>query len=442
MSASRPWLSETLRLSTVAGGAFVVGMPFGIPVLLALASTLGYFAWHISNLNRLQHWLKEGKRFEPPNARGMWGEVFNDIYRLQLRNRKRKRKLARYLKRFQEATAVWPDAVVILDGSDSIEWANTKARDLLGVRLPQDAGRPVGHLLRDPKISRFLTSGDSVEILQVPSPVRLGMTLALHVLPYGKKQQRLLVARDVTRLVRLEQVRRDFVANVSHELRTPLTVFNGYLETLSDAVDECPQGWAESLQAMQQQAKRMQHLVQDLLLLAHIEAEGREPLQRRVAVRDILESVRDEAQHLSGERAHRITLEADDTDLMGNARELRSAFSNLVVNAVQYTPAGGDIQIRWKRDAEGAHLEVQDTGVGIEAMHLPRLTERFYRVDVGRSRDRGGTGLGLAIVKHVLQRHDATLHVESTLGQGSLFRCSFPGERVALPLATDAAVSQ
>ena len=425
----------------MAGGAVVVGMPFGISLLLVLASSVGYLAWHISNLNRLQRWLKEGKRFEPPNARGIWGEVFNDIYRLQLRNRKRKRKLARYLKRFQEATAVWPDAVVIIDGSDAIEWANAKARDLLGIRLPQDAGRPVTFLLRDPWISRFLATGDPVEILQVPSPVRLGVTLALHVLPYGKKQQRLLVARDVTRLVKLEQVRRDFVANVSHELRTPLTVFNGYLETLSDAVEEHPQGWAESLQAMQQQAKRMQNLVQDLLMLAHIEAEGREPLQKRVAVRDILESVRDEAQRLSGERSHRITLEAEDADLMGNASELRSAFSNLVVNAVQYTPAGGDIRIRWASDAEGAYLEVQDTGVGIEAVHLPRLTERFYRVDVGRSRDRGGTGLGLAIVKHVLQRHDATLHVESAPGRGSLFRCRFPEERVALPIATDAVAS-
>ncbi len=434
------WAKEALRIGGALLLAALIGAMLGYATATALAAALAYLGWHVYHLNQLHWWLREGKKFRPPLARGVWGQVFNEIYRLQLRNRKRKRKLARYLRRFQDATAAWPDAAVVLDEVGAIEWANPRARELLGLRIPQDVGRRVTYFVRHPGFSLFLTAGGA-EPLQLPSPVDPDVHLAVYILPYGKKQQRLLIAHDVTRLRRLELVRRDFVANVSHELRTPLTVLNGYLETLGDVAEECPVGWGESLHAMQQQAARMQRIVEDLLLLARLEAESEEPREEHVSVPDLLESVTDEARRLSGAQGHHISLEAEAVTVTGDAGELRSAFSNLVVNAVQYTPPGGDIRIRWYRDERGVHLEVTDTGPGIEVQHIPRLTERFYRVDVGRSRESGGTGLGLAIVKHVLQRHDAELHIQSAPGKGSTFRCDFPAWRAETVLADPASLS-
>lgn len=441
MSIPTVWLKEVWRTAALVSVLLALGVMTGHPALFLLFGALAYLAWHYRNLLRLDRWLREGRNFQPPMARGVWGEVFHDLYRLQLRHRKRKRKLARFLARFREATAVWPDAAVVLDKRGAIEWANARASELLGLSLPRDIGRRVTFLLRHPAFAPFLESGISAESVELPSPVNPEIHLSLHVLPFGKKQQRLLIARDVTHVRRLEQVRRDFVANVSHELRTPLTVLSGYLETLSDAADECPPHWAPSLHQMHEQAARMQRIVNDLLLLARLEVETEAPAQEVVRVPKMLEAIAHEARALSGERGHRISVQAESLDLLGNPSELRSAFTNLVVNAVQYTPPGGAIDIRWYQDGSGAHLEVSDTGVGVEPQHIPRLTERFYRVDVARSRQSGGTGLGLAIVNHVLQRHHATLHIESVPGKGSTFRCDFPVTRIAQPLAL-AAVTQ
>jgi two-component system phosphate regulon sensor histidine kinase PhoR len=424
------WFKEAWRIAALGLLLTAVGFAVGHVTLLLLVGLVSYIAWHYFNLVRLERWLKQGKKFEPPSGYGIWDELFNDIYRLQVRNRKRKRKLARFLQRFREATAVWPDAAVILDKREAIEWANARASELLGLELPHDVGQPITYLVRHPAFIAFLERGSPAQSLEIPSPTDPDVHLLLHVLPFGKKQQRLLTARDITRLHRLEQVRRDFIANVSHELRTPLTVLAGYLETLTDAADELPEGWAHSLQLMQEQTARMQRIVNDLLLLARLEAEDQQPVQEAIRVPKMLEAIACEAQALSGTRAHHITLEAQEVDLHGNAGDLRSAFTNLVMNAVQYTPPRGTIRIRWYSDERGAHMEVSDTGVGIEPQHIPRLTERFYRVDVARSRQSGGTGLGLAIVNHVLQRHDAQLHIESVPGKGSSFRCDFPPSRV------------
>ena len=254
------------------------------------------------------------------------------------------------------------------------------------------------------------------------------------VVRYGKEHL-LLVARDVTPIHRLDQVRRDFVANVSHELRTPLTVISGFLETMSEEHSSYPQQWARqwgrSVHLMRQEAARMQHLVEELLLLSRLEMDKGMHRREVIAVSGMLAMISEEAIALSGtlngEPRHIFSVVADTgVRLCGNNTELRSAFSNLIFNAVQYTPSHGEINVRWYADASGAHLEVQDTGLGISAEHIPRLTERFYRVDTARSRDSGGTGLGLAIVKHVLNRHDAQLRIESELGEGSTFICDFP----------------
>ncbi|MBI5462228.1 MAG: phosphate regulon sensor histidine kinase PhoR, partial [Gammaproteobacteria bacterium] len=267
--------------------------------------------------------------------------------------------------------------------------------------------------------------------IQLPAPANQQLTLSLRLIPYAT-DQRLLVARDITRIQQLERMRRDFVANVSHELRTPLTVVAGYLETLlDDDSDEAARRWHKMLKSMYEQSHRMQGIVEDLLMLSRLETQAQPEQHQPVAVPGLLAQVREDAQRLSGEQGHQIALEADaELWLHGTESELRSLFSNLAFNAVRYTPAGGRIRMRWYADAQGAHFAIQDTGIGIAAHHIPRLTERFYRVDIGRSRGSGGTGLGLAIVKHVLLRHDGQLEVESQPGQGSTFRCDFAPARV------------
>lgn len=423
-----PWTAEFWRIGGLAFLALLLGLPTGHVAFFLFLGTLGYLVWHLVNLFRLERWLREGKKFQPPDAAGIWGEVYHHFYRQQQRNRKRKRKLAAILSQFQEAAAALPDAAVVVRSSGEIEWFNEAATRLLGLHA-QDVGQRVVNLVRHPAFTKLFAGGAGGPVAdpsEFPSPVDGQLTLVARVVPYGK-EQRLLVARDVTRLQRLEQMRRDFVANVSHELRTPLTVVTGFLETMNDGESPCARQWARSLQLMQQQTARMQGIVNDLLLLARLEAEDRIPRSEPVAVPALLAAIREDAVALSGEKAHVIRLEAEpDLWLTGSEEELHCAFSNLVFNAVQYTPDGGEILIRWYADDAGAHLAVKDTGVGIPAHHIPRLTERFYRVDVGRSRASGGTGLGLAIVKHVLSRHEGRLHIESVIDEGSTFTCNFP----------------
>ena len=424
------WAQELWRITLLVAAAFLIGALAGHITAFLFLALFAYLAWHLINLYRLERWLRESKKLQPPEAGGIWGGVFNHIYRLQQRNRKRKRKLAAMLNRFQESTAALPDGTVVLSPAGEIEWYNDAAHRLLGLRSPQDVGQRIDNLVRHPAFTDFFVKGDYSTAVEFPSPSDPEVRVSVLVVPYGK-DQRLLIARDVTRLQRLEQIRRDFVANVSHELRTPLTVLRGFLETLRDGAGTDPREWQRSLQLMEQQATRMQRIVNDLLLLSRLETEKEEPPRKRVAMPELLAAIVNEARVVSGERAHAITLEAEP-GLYLNADEdgLRSAFSNLVLNAVQYTPDRGRITIRWYADEAGAHLEVADTGVGIAAHHIPRLTERFYRVDVARSRQSGGTGLGLAIVKHVLNRHQARLRVASELGKGSTFICDFPAELI------------
>lgn len=419
------WISELWRLMGVAFVALVIGLIADNVLLLMLLAALTYLGWHFINVGRLQRWLTEGEDAYPPLASGIWDAVFNELGRLQARNRKRKRKLTRILTRFEDAAAALPDAVVVLGMNAEIEWFNNAAQDLLGLHWPQDVGQRITNLVRHPLFIEFLAARDYTKSVELAAPGNADALLAVLVVPYGN-ERRLLVARDITHIRHLEQVRSDFVANVSHELRTPLTVINGFFETANEAAPECPPGWQRPLQLMRQQAQRMQNIVQDLLLLSRLEMEQPARVETVVVAR-LLEAVVLEARALSGARKHHIVLDADtELGLRGNEGELRSAFSNLVFNAVQYTPEQGEVRVRWFRDETGAHLAVSDSGVGIAAHHIPRLTERFYRIDAGRSRQSGGTGLGLAIVKHVLNRHGAQLRIESEPGRGSTFSCDFP----------------
>jgi two-component system phosphate regulon sensor histidine kinase PhoR len=425
-----PWSAEFRRLLILLLLATLLGLLFGEVGLSLFLTLAGYLGWHLRNLHRLYTWLHEGRSFHPPEAAGIWGDVFNLIDRYQLRNRKRKKRLTSLIKRFQEATAAMPDATVILDAEGGIEWFNGAAQPLLGLQPGRDVGQRIVNLIRSPEFRRFLALGSPGEAMRMPSPSDEHIILSFRVVPYGK-EQRLLIARDVSQQQLLEQMRRDFVANVSHELRTPLTVVGGFLETLLDGSEEYPDHLTRSLQLMSQQTGRMSQIVEDLLLLSRLETDSNRPPRESVAVASMLKMVEAGIAPLASEKGLQLQFECDEgLWLYGAEKELYSAFSNLITNALRYTPEGGRVMVRWYRDEQGAHFEVADTGVGIAPHHIPRLTERFYRVDVGRSRDAGGTGLGLAIVKHVLNRHNGNLRISSTINRGSTFSCNFPIELI------------
>jgi len=426
---SRPWQKETWRLAGTVVGGLLLGALLGDALLGLLIALAIYTTWHLYNINRLVRWLREGKSFQPPEAGGIWDDVFEHIYRLQQRNRKRKRDLRRLLKRFHKITVALPDAAVELrPGSDEIEWWNNAAARLLGFQYPRDSGQRISNLLRHPVFLEYLKQAQYDAPVEIPSPVDEDIRLRLRIVPYWGNR-RLLLARDMTRMQRLERTRQDFVANVSHELRSPLTVISGYLETLADA-DEVSGEFAVQLATMQAQTARMNRIVDDLMLLSRLESERPQADPEPVAVAAMIDAIADQARELGAEQSHVIELDIDNgLCLRGREAELYSAFSNLVFNAVRYTPAEGRIAIRWKQIDDEPVFSVEDSGVGIAPHHIPRLTERFYRVDTGRSRASGGTGLGLAIVKHVLLRHDGRLEIQSELEQGSSFRCCFPAGR-------------
>ncbi|RJG12851.1 phosphate regulon sensor histidine kinase PhoR [Pseudomonas cavernicola] len=429
---NQDWRGAVIRrLLLLLAGCLLVGLISGEYAWSLVVGLAAYLGWTLAQLLRLHTWLKRHQADEPPpDGYGLWGEVFDNIYHLQRRDQRVRGRLQAVIDRVQESTAALNDAVIMLDSDGNLEWWNRAAETLLGLKTPQDSGQPVTNLIRHPTFKDYFEQNNHSEPLELPSPINDRLRLQFHITQYGNREHLMLV-RDITRLHQLEQMRKDFVANVSHELRTPLTVISGYLETLLDNVDDINPRWLRALQQMQQQGGRMQNLLNDLLLLAKLEATDYPSDNQPVAVDLLLLSIKSDAQALSSERHHRISLEADASlKLKGSETELRSAFSNLIFNAVKYTPDEGEIRIRWWGDEQGAHLSVQDSGLGIEAKHLPRLTERFYRVDSSRASNTGGTGLGLAIVKHVLLRHRARLDISSVLGKGSTFTCHFPSTQV------------
>jgi len=421
---SQAWQDELWRFIGLLLAGIFAGALFGQVMAGLLLVLVVYLGWHLYNLNRLVRWLRESKSFKPPEASGIWDEAFEHIYRLQQRNQKRKRNLSGMLKRLHKMTSALPDATVELrPGSEEIEWWNTAAARYLGFEFPRDSGQRISNLIRYPEFLDYLQSDDYAQGIEIPSPVNEGQTLRIRLVSYAGNR-RLLVARDMTHIQKLERMRQDFVANVSHELRSPLTVISGYLEVLID--DQLDARCAGPLRSMQQQTRRMNRLVEDLMLLARLESDEPGKGMQVVNVPDLIALVFDQGKTFSGKENHQFEVHIESSlCLLGVESELYSAFSNLVLNAVRYTPAGGSIHIRWARDGGTGLFSVTDTGPGIEARHIPRLTERFYRVDAGRSRARGGTGLGLAIVKHVLLRHQGHLEVDSEPGRGSCFSCRF-----------------
>ena len=428
------WYATLVRhMLLLVAGCLLVGLVTGhYGWCLALGLAL-YLAWTLKQLLRLHRWLREHQPDQPPpDGYGLWGEVFDSIYHMQRRDQRARGRLQAVIDRVQESTAALRDAVIMLDADGNLEWWNRAAETLLGLKTPQDSGQPVTNLIRHPRFKEYFEQEQYAEPLEIPSPVNDRLRVQFLITRYGNNEHLMLV-RDVTRIHQLEQMRKDFVANVSHELRTPLTVITGYLETLLDNVEDVNPRWKRALQQMEQQGVRMQTLLNDLLLLAKLEATDYPSDNLPVSVTALLQSIVSDAKALSGPRNQTISLDIeDDVLLKGSEAELRSAFSNLVFNAVKYTPEQGTIRVRWWADAQGAHLRVQDSGIGIDAKHLPRLTERFYRVDSSRASNTGGTGLGLAIVKHVLLRHRATLEISSVPGHGSIFTCHFAVAQVVV----------
>ena len=394
-----------------------------------LAGTLAvYLGVQLYRLYRLDHWLRNRSRLDPPDPGGLWGDVVVQVVRLHRRKKFHKGRVLQLFRELRRSTASMPDGVVLLNEQSEILWFNRKAGELLGLRRRTDFGLRIENLIRQPQFSRYLESGLHANPLVVRRKPGEDNWLSFQAVPYGSGQMLLLV-RDVSRQARLETMRRDFVANASHELRSPLTVIAGYLETL--ATDpELPSELQGPLQEMRRQSARMTSIVEDLLELSRLESSDEpvagEPLDVAALIATLRRDVLARPEHPA--EVH-VAVESDSR-LLADAGLLHSAFANLVDNAAKYTPPRGSITLRWWTGVSGGHFAVTDTGPGISAEHLPRLTERFYRVDPGRARATGGSGLGLAIVKHVLQRHGGELEVQSVPGRGSTFTCHFPAQRL------------
>jgi two-component system, OmpR family, phosphate regulon sensor histidine kinase PhoR len=426
--STHAWWFAGARLAAAAAMGLLAGWLLG-HVWAGLAATLAaYLAWHLVHLFRLDRWLRNRASMDPPDAIGRWGDVVAQVVRLHRRKNYHKQRLIHLFRQLRRSTAALPDGVVVLGRELEILWFNRTAARLLDLRRPADLRLRIDNLLRQPEFTRYVNGDDFDQPVIVRPDATGDHSLALQIVPYGEGQ-RLLLVRDVSRQLRLESVRKDFIANASHELRSPLTVISGYLETLSH--DATLDGELQApLAEMRRQAQRMTAIIRDLLELSKLEGDEREVAGRPIDVGALLALLRKDIlarPDRPGEVRVRL---ASSARLVGDEAEIHTAFSNLVDNAAKYTPADGSVEMLWWTDDAGAHLCVSDTGIGIPAEHVPRLTERFYRVDAGRSRATGGSGLGLAIVKHVLQRHGAYLEIESQLGKGSTFTCHFPARRI------------
>lgn len=428
-----PWSKELGRFAALMAAAILMGVIIQYPLFTILLSLCAYTTWHIVNIFRLERWLRQSSTATPPHGIGIWEHIFYHLYQLQVRHRKQKQKLTDQLKQFKESATAFPDATVVINAQGEIEWFNRSAMDLLGLKSPTDFGQRIISLVRHPRFAQYYNQRQYQDSIQIPSPVKDHISLHISIIPFGQELY-LLVARDISRIIHLEKMRSDFIANVSHELRTPLTVISGLLETLQDNKSAFPQRHHRPLDLMTEQSQRMQRLIEDLLLLTKLETEPVKNEKKIVDIPALIRSLAEEAMVISASKQHEITLDIDDNlYITCKEKELASAFMNLISNAIRYTPAQGHIRLSWYSDIHGAHFTVTDNGIGIATQHISRLTERFYRVDVSRSRDTGGTGLGLAIVKHVLERTGGSLHINSEIGKGSCFRCDFPPHLIHRP---------
>ena len=442
MGMSPTLLQALFAPAAVAVAAGIAWAVLGAPVAVAVLG-IGWGAiivFHVRNLDRLTRWASASSEFQVPEGAGPWRAAFSALYRRARVREAHQRDLGRTIERFQSAAQAIPDGMVVLDPQNRIKWANVHARTHLGLDERHDIGSPLTNIVRQPEFVRYLENGDFSEPVIIVSQREADLTLAIHIVPFGV-EERLLISRDITRLETVARMRRDFIANVSHELKTPLTVISGFLETLQELNLDDKQR-ERFIQLMQEQASSMQRLVEDLLTLSALESEQNPLADEPFAIVALLLQLSSDAKGLS-QGQHAVALDIGDAaTVKGSRDELASAFGNLVSNAIRYTPAGGTITLTWRVDYNGTGVfAVADSGIGIAPEHLPRLTERFYRIDRSRSRATGGTGLGLAIVKHVLLRHQATLEIASEPGRGSAFAVRLPAKRVQrAPVAPDGSV--
>lgn len=414
---------ELQRIGLLAAALSIAGFLNGqIAITLMVGGAL-YMAWTLSKILRLYQWLDSGGKGMPADATGVWGDISDQLYRLQKRNKRVKSDLRSVTKRIRQVTEALDEGLVILSHDRTLNWWNPAAAKLLGLRN-DDRHQPITNLIREPLFVRFIQSEKFDLPLELPSPNESLRLLQFSARGFGQNELTLVVL-DITRLRQLEEMRKEFVANISHELRTPLTVLTGYIETLqSQSIEGLPPTWSKALLQMGQQTERMNLLAEDLVMLSRLESTSL-PSKASVDLELLFQPILDSAVALSAGK-HNITLTSCDKPILeGDAKELHSALSNLVYNAVKHNPKGCNIAINIARDASALSVSIADNGVGIDPRHIPRLTERFYRVDNSRSTQSGGTGLGLAIVKHALLRHGGRLNIASTLSKGSTFTCRF-----------------
>jgi len=423
----------TLRSWKFHGGRFIAAMLLlllagwisGSPLLLIEIALVAYVIWHLVNIFRFRRWLGQPLG-EVPESYGIWAEIFDKIRSIDLQRQQQESRYRNMIAEFQNLTNALPDATLVIDAHDNITWCNDTSVSILGLKVPEDLGQAVTNLLRGPDFAEWLAKADRANsTLEMRSPANSNRWLHVTAVPF-QEDQWLIVLRDITDIHNVEQIRRDFVANISHELRTPVTVLLGYLELLQN---HPARDVAEAVERMHGQVVQMKSLLDDLLELSRLQSDEIQGEEAEIDIPAMLEQLKEQAEEISQGR-HCLKFEMDlKLCLRGISADLESAFRNLIVNAIHYTPEGGTISVAWRDSVEGPCFSVADTGIGIPQRDLPRLTERFYRVGSDRARKSGGTGLGLAIVKHVLNAHRARLRIRSELGEGSEFVCMFPPER-------------
>ncbi|MEM7504195.1 MAG: phosphate regulon sensor histidine kinase PhoR [Pseudomonadota bacterium] len=416
-----------LGIAALLGACLLIGAIYGRPVAGLAVGALLALVWQLWLMLKFERALRTGDFEDVRYNSGFWSHAFSLLKKQRQRGRKHKRRYRRLLHEVRNSTNAMPDGGIILNDRFEIVMCNAAAQELVGFKPRTDRGQRVDNILRDPTFVSYLRAGDYEQPIEIPSPMHDGSWLYLQIVPYGENQ-RLLLIRDVTERVRLTKMRRDFVANASHELRSPLTVINGYLDAL--AMDsEVPDDWERPLQQMQEQATRMRQIIEELIELSRLETAGSAPDDIDVDVPALLARAR-KAYLDRAEVPEIVVSSSSAAHVRGSATDIESVVTNLLSNAVRHTQPEGRVTLEWRDCEEGAELVVRDSGEGIAAEYLPRLTERFFRVDRGRARAEGGIGLGLAIVKYALSRHDAELLIDSAVGEGSTFTCRFPASRV------------
>jgi two-component system phosphate regulon sensor histidine kinase PhoR len=424
-----------LRIGIALFFGWLIGLIIGhVALVLALVLAVA-LAIQLRNFFRVERWVRRRRLEEPPDIDGAWGELISTIDRIYRRKQYHKLQVSGLMREFRRLTNAMPEGAILLGPENQIMWFNPRAANWLHLRRKRDFGSRVENLIRHPSFIDYLHTGLPEEGVRVFEPAESSRWLAFNIVRSEDSQRQLLIVRDVTREVQLETLRKDFVANASHELRSPLTVISGYLENLADDPQLDP-AWREPIQEMRRQSERMGLIISDLLELSKLESGQKTMQEAAIDIGGFLSLLRKEAMAWE-QHPRNISVKLDsDALLRGSEPELHSIVSNLLTNAVKYND--GEIELRWWTDDKGGHISVRDTGTGIAAEHIPRLTERFYRVDSGRAREMGGSGLGLAIVKHALQHHEGSLTIESKLGRGSTFTCHFPASRIVQRGAVDA----